>query len=155
MEHPARVDPPADDAARCDGYTSSGEEENRPAPTTDDRVAGKRPMAVEPSLAEAEPAGAAADLMMGLGLTSCSRAPKHRRLIRIVDDDDDEEEAASTLVRRPRSHPDIAPGDGARVAEDPPAAHVDQARPGGTETMAAAGRARRRIFSAAHQSLNL
>jgi len=54
MEHLARVDPPADNATRCYRYTSSDEDENRPAPTTDDRVAGKRPMVVEPS-----PAGTA------------------------------------------------------------------------------------------------
>ena len=59
MEHPARVDPPVDNAARCYRYTSSDEDENRPAPTTHNRVAGKRPMAVEPSQAETAPAGAA------------------------------------------------------------------------------------------------
>ena len=41
MEHPTRVDLPADNAARCYRYTSSNEDDNRPAPTTDDRVAGK------------------------------------------------------------------------------------------------------------------
>ena len=146
MEHPAGVDPPADNVARCDRYTSSDEEENRPAPTTDDRVAGKRPMAMEPSPAEAAPAGAAAGPVMGQGSTSGSRAPKRRRLIRIVDDDDEEEEAAPTLVRRPRGHPNVAPGDGGRVAEDTPAAHVEQARPGGAEITTMAGLARRRVF---------
>jgi len=59
------------------------------------------------------------------------------------------------LVRRPRSRPDVAPGDGGRVAEDPPAAHVEQAQRRRTEAAAAAGRARRRVFTAAHQSSDL
>jgi hypothetical protein len=100
MEHPAGMDPPAEDAAWFDGYTSSDQGENRSAPTTDDRVAGKRPMAMEPS-----PTGAAAGPMMGQRSTLDSRAPKRRRLVRIVDDDDVEEEAAPTLVRRPRAAP--------------------------------------------------
>jgi len=33
------------------------------------------------------------------------------------------------LVRRPRNRPDVAPGHAGRVAKDPPAAHVEQARP--------------------------
>jgi len=152
MEHPAGMDNPADNAARCDRYNSSDEEENRPASTTDDRVAGKRSMAVEPSPAGAAPIGAAAGPVMGQRSTSDSRATKHRRLVRLVDDDDEEEEAAPTLVRRPCSHPDIAPG---HVAEDPPAAHVEQARPRGTEAALAARRARRRVFTAAHRSSNL
>ena len=155
MEHSTRMDPPADDAARCDRYTSSDEGENRPAPTTDDRVAGKRPMAVQPSPARAAPRGAAAGPVMGQRSTSDSRAPKRHWLVRIVDDDDEEEEAAPTLVRRPRSRSDVAQGDGGRVVEDPPTAHVEQARPVGTEAAAAAGRARRRVFIAAHRSSNL
>ena len=150
MEHPAGVDPPADDAARCDRYTSSDEEENQPAPTTDDRVAGKRPLAVEPSPAETAPTGAAAGPVMGQGSTSSSRAPKRCRLIRIVDDD--EKEAAPTLVR---SHLDVTMGNSGRVAEDPPAVHVEQAQPSGADTTAAAGRAKRIVFSAAHRSSNL
>ena len=55
MDQPAGVDQVVDDAARCPQYTSSEEEQNRPAPTTKDRVAGKRPMAVEPSPTEALP----------------------------------------------------------------------------------------------------
>jgi len=47
MDQPAGVDPLAEDAARCFQYTSSDEYQRRPAPTMDDRVAGKRPMAVE------------------------------------------------------------------------------------------------------------
>jgi len=39
MENPVGVDPPEDDAARCPQYTSSEEEQNRPASTTEDRVA--------------------------------------------------------------------------------------------------------------------
>jgi len=140
MEPPAGVDPPAISAARCDQYTSSDEEGSCRALTTDDRVAGKRPMAVEPSVAGAVPVGATAGPTMGQGSTSDTRAPKRRRLIRIVDNDDEEEETAPTLVRRPHSHPDVAPTDGGRVAEDPPAAHVEQARPGAAEAAATAGR---------------
>ena len=87
---------------------------------------------------------------------SNTRSPKRCRLIRIVDDDDDEEEeTAPTLVRRPRSRPDVAPSDGGRVAGDPPAAHVEQARPGAAEAAATAGRARRRVFTASHRSSDL
>jgi len=57
--------------------------------TTEDRVAGKRPLAVDPSPVEALPA-------------ETSQAPKHRRLIRITDDDEEEEEATPSLVRRRR-----------------------------------------------------
>ena len=70
MDHPTGVDPPADNAARCYQYTSSDEDQSRLAPTTDDRVVGKRPMAVEPSSAEAVPARTAADPLMGQGSTS-------------------------------------------------------------------------------------
>ena len=153
MEPPAGVDPPAVIAAQCDQYTSSDEEGSRRAPTTDDRVACKRPMGAEPSAAEAVPA--AAGPIMGQGLTSGTQAPKQRWLIRIVDDDDKEEEAAPTLVHRPRSCPDVALGDRGRVVRDPPAAHVEQARPGAAETVATAGRARRRFFRAAHQNSDL
>jgi len=146
MEPPAGVDPPAVIAARVDQYTSS-DEGNRRAPTTDDRVAGKRPMAAEPSAAEALPVTTGP--IMGQGSTSDTRAPKRRRLIRIVDDDDEEEEAAPTLVRRPRSHLEVAPSDRGRVARGPPATHVEQARPGAAGA-ATAGRARRRFFTAAH-----
>ena len=55
MEHPAEVDPPMDNAARCYQYTSSDDEDSRPAPTTDDRDAGKRQMARESSRAGAAP----------------------------------------------------------------------------------------------------
>ena len=153
MEPPAGADPPAVNAARCDQYTSSDEEGSRPAPTIDDRVAGKRPMAAEPSAAEA--VLAAVGPIMGQGSTSDTRASKRRRLIRIVDDDNEEEVAAPTLVYRTRSRPDVAPSDGGRVVGDPPAAHVEQARPGAAETAATAGRARRRFFTVAHQSSNL
>ena len=80
---------------------------------------------MEPSLAEAAPTGAVAGPMMGQWSTSESKVPKRRRLVRIVDDDDEEEEVAPTLVRRPRSRPDVAPGDSGRVAEDPPATHIE------------------------------
>jgi len=56
MENPAGEDPPEDDAARCARYSSSEEEQARPTPTTEDRVAGKGPMAANPSPAEALPA---------------------------------------------------------------------------------------------------
>jgi len=85
MKNPTGVDPPEDDAARCPQYTSSEEEQNRPVPTTEDRVAGKRPLVTDPSPAEALPA-------------ESSQAPKHRRLVRITDDDDEEEEASPSLV---------------------------------------------------------
>jgi len=85
MENPTGEDPPEDDAARCTRYTSSEEEQSHPAPTTEDRVAGKRPIAADPS--------PAATL-----LAECSQAPKRRRLVRIADDDDEEEEAAPSLV---------------------------------------------------------
>ena len=49
MENPAGMDLPEGDVARCLQYTSSEEDQNRPAPTTEDRVAGKRPLAVDPS----------------------------------------------------------------------------------------------------------
>ena len=149
MDHPIGVDPPADNAARCYQYTSSDEDENRLVPTTDDRVAGKRPMAVEPSPAEATPIGAIPGPVPGQG-TLGSRAPKRHRLIRVINNDDEEEEVAPTLVCRTRNRPDIAPADGGQIVEDPPAAHVEQARPGGAEMTVVAGRARRRVFTAAH-----
>jgi len=91
MENPAGEDLPEDDTAQCTRYTSSEEEQTHPAQTTEDRVAGKRPMAADPSPAEALPA-------------DNSQAPKRRRLVRITDDDEEEEEeAAPSLVRRPRS----------------------------------------------------
>ena len=155
VEHPTGVDPPVGDTARCDRYTSIDEAERRPAPTIENKVAGKRPMAVQPSSAEAAPTETAAGPLMGQGLTSDTRAPKRCRLVRIIDDDDEEEEGAPTLVHRPRSRPDVAPSDSGRVAEDPPAAHVEQARAGAIETAATAGRTRRRVFIAAHISSDL
>ena len=129
-------DPPEDDAARCTRYTSSEEEQNHPAPTTEDRVAGKRPLAADPSPAEALPA-------------ESSQAPKRRRLVRITDDDDDEEEAAPSLVRRPRNRPDIAPATTDRVTSDPPAPRVVE-----TGAQAPTGRTRRR-FTATHRRSDL
>ena len=46
MEHPTGVDPLAGNATRCYRYTSSDEDDNQPMPTTDDRLAGKRPVGV-------------------------------------------------------------------------------------------------------------
>ena len=136
MENPAGMDPSEGDAARCPQYTSSEEEQNHPAPTTEDRVAGKRTMAAEPSPTEALPA-------------ETSQAPKRRRLVRITDDDEEEEEAAPSLVRRPRSHPDSAPATTDRVASDPPAPRVTE-----TGAQVPTGRARRR-FTAAHRRSDL
>ena len=142
MENHAGMDPPKEDAARCPQYTSSEEEQNRPAPITEDRVAGKRPMAVEPTPTEALPA-------------ETSQAPKRRRLVRIIDDDNEEEEAAPSLVRRPRSRPDVAPITSGPMTSDPPAPHTEPTRLGGAEAAAATGRTRRRFFAATHRSSDL
>jgi len=136
MENPAGEDPPKDDAARCARYTSSEEEQTHPAPTTEDRVVGKRPMAADPSPVEALPA-------------ESSQVPKCRRLVRITDDDDEEEEAAPSLVRRPRSRPDTAPATTDRVASDPPAPRVAE-----TGAPAPIGSTRRR-FTATHRRSDL
>jgi len=136
MENPVGMDPPEGDTARCSQYTSSEEEQNRPAPTTEDRVAWKRPLAVDPSPAEALPA-------------ETSQAPKHRRLVRITDNDE-EEDAAPSLVRRPRSRLDVTPITGDQVASDPPAAHAEPTHLRATEAAAATGRTRRRVFTATH-----
>ena len=142
MDHLAGMDPLEGDAARCPQYTSSEEEQNRPAPTTEDRVAGKRPMAVEPSQTEAM-------------LAETSQAPKRRRLVRIADDEDEEDEAAPSLVRRLRSRPDIAPIDAGRATSDPPATHTEPIRLGGAEAVATARWTRRRFFAATHSSSDL
>jgi len=136
MENPAGVDPSEEDAARCAWYTSSEEEQNHPAPTTEDRVAGKRPLAANPSPAEALSA-------------ESSQAPKRRRLIRITDNDDEEEEAAPSLVRRPRSRPDVAPTTTDRVTSDPPTPRIVE-----TGAQAPSGRTRRR-FTATHRRSDL
>jgi len=136
------MDPPEGDAARCPQYTGSEEEQNRPAPTTEDRVAGKRPLAVDPSPAEVLPA-------------ESSQSPKRRRLVRIADDDDEEEEAAPSLVQRPCSRPDVAPITGDRATSDRPAPHTESTRLGSTEAVVVAGRTRRRVFTATHRRSNL
>jgi len=141
MENPAGEDPPEDDAARCTRYTSSEEEQNHPAPTTEGRVVGKRPVAADPSPAATLP-------------VESSQAPKRSRLIRITDDDDEEEEAAPSLVRRPRSRPDIAPATTGRVTSDPPAPHVEPTRVVETAAQAPTRRARRR-FTATHRRSDL
>jgi len=142
MENPTGVDPPEDDAARCPQYTSSEEEQNRPAPTTEDRVAAKRPLVADPSPVEALPA-------------ESSQAPKRRRLVRITDDDDEEEEAVPSLVRRPRSRPDVAPVTTGRMTSDPPAPHVEPMRVVETRAEAPTGRTRRRFFTATHRRSDL
>jgi len=142
MENPAGMDPPEGDAARCPQYTCSEEEQNHPAPTTEDRVAGKRPMAVDPSPVEALPA-------------ETSQAPKCRRLVRITGDDEEEEDAAPYLVQRPRSRPDVATTTTSWVTSDPPAPHAEPTRLGETGVAAATGRTRRRFFTATHMRSDL
>jgi len=132
--------PPEDDAARCARYTHSEEEQNDPAPTTEDRVAGKRPLAADHSPTEAL-------------LAESSQAPKRRQLVRITDDDE-EEEAAPSLVRRPRSRPDVAPATTSRVTSDPPAPHAGPTRVVETGAQALTGRTRRR-FTATHRRSDL
>jgi len=114
-------------------------------------------MARELTRAGAVPAEMALGPLTGQGSASGNQAPKRRRLLRVVDDDDEEEEAGLTLVYKPRTHPDVAPGEGGRTARDPPTAHAfaEQARPSKAEAAAAAGRARRRVFTASHRSSNL
>jgi len=141
MENPAGVDPPEDDGARCARYTSSEEEQNHPAPSTEHRVAGKRPLAADPAPAEALP-------------TESSQVPKRRRLVRIIDDEEEEEEAVPSLVRRPRSRPDIAPATTGRVTSDPPAPHVEPTRVVETGAQAPTGRTRRR-FTTTHRRSDL
>ena len=120
MEHPTGVDPPAGNAARFYWYTCSEEDDNQPAPTTDAWVASKIPMAMRSSQAGAAPTGANPGPLTGQGSASGSRAPKHCRLLRVVDGDDEVEEAAPTLVRRPRNRPDVVPANGCQTAEDLP-----------------------------------
>jgi len=141
MENPAGEDPPEDDAARCARYTSSEEEQNHPAPTTKDKVAGKRPLAADPSPAEALPA-------------ESSQAPKHHRLVRITDDDDEEEEAVPSLVQRLHSRPDVAPATTGRVSSDSPAPHAEPTRVVETAAQAPTGRTRRR-FTVTHRRSDL
>jgi hypothetical protein len=43
MEHPAGVDPSMENAAWCYPYTSRDDDADQVAPTTDDRITGKRP----------------------------------------------------------------------------------------------------------------
>ena len=139
MENPAGMDPPEDDAAECPRYTNSEEEQNRPAPTTEDRVAGKRPLVADPSPAEMLP-------------VESSKAPKCRRLVRITDNDE-EEEAAPSPVRRPRSRPDVAPATTGRVTSDPPTPHVEPMRVVETGAQAPTGSTRR--FTATHRCSDL
>jgi len=136
MENPAGEDPPEEDAARCTRYTSSEEDQARPILTTEERVAGKRPIAADPSPAPTLPA-------------ESSQVTKHRQLVRITDDDEEEEEAAPSLVRRPRSHPENAPATTDRVDSDPPAPRVAE-----TGAQVPTGRARRR-FTATHRRSDL
>jgi len=84
-----------------------------------------------------------------------SQAPKCRRLVRIADDENEEDASAPSLVRRPRSRPDVAPIDVGRATNDPPAPHTEPIRLGVAEAVAAAGRTRRRFFAATHRGSNL
>jgi len=105
-------------------------------------VAGKRPLVADPSPAETLPA-------------ESSKAPKHRRLVRITDDDDDEEEeAVPSLVRRPRSRPDVAPATTGRMTSNPPAPHVGPTRVVETRAQAPTSRTRRR-FTTTHKRSDL
>jgi len=140
MENPAREDPPEDDTARCTRYTSS-EEQNHPAPTTEDRVVGKRPLAADPSPVATLP-------------VESSQAPKRRWLVRIADDDDEEVEAAPSLVWRPRSRLDGAPATTGRVTSDPPTPHVEPTRVVETGAQVPTGRTRRR-FTTTHRRSDL
>jgi len=127
---------PLEDAARCDWYTSSEEDQARPVPTTEERVEGKRPLAADPLPVPTLPA-------------ESSQAPKRRRLVRIIDDDDDDdEEAAPSLVRRPRSRPDSAPATTDQVASDSPAPRV-------VEMGAQVPTGRTRRFTATHRRSDL
>ena len=126
---------------RCSVYSIHQQRGGAEPSRTEDKVAGKRPLVEDPSPAEALPA-------------ESSQAPKRRRLVRIIDDDD-EEEAAPSLVRRPRSRPDVAPITGDRVTSDPPAPHTEPTRLGATEAAAATGRTRRRVFTATHRRSDL
>ena len=141
MENPAGVDLTADDAARCAQYTSSEEDQSRPAPTTEDRAAEKRPLAMDPSPAEALP-------------TESSQVLKRRRLIRIADDDE-EEEAAPSLVRRPRSRLDVASATADWMTSDPPAPHAELTRVGETGAATTTGRNKRRFFTSTHRRSDL
>ena len=114
------------------------EEQNRPAPTTEDRAAGKRPLVEDPSPAETLP-------------VESSQVPKRRRLVRITDDDDDEELAAPSLVWKPRSRPDVAPATTGQMTRDPPTSHIEPARVVETMAQASTGRTRRRFFTATHR----
>jgi len=136
MENPAGEDPPEEDAARCTHYTSSEEDQACPVPTTEERVAGKRPMSADPAPAPTLPA-------------ESSQAPKRRRLVRITDDDEEEEEAVPSLVRGPRNRLDSAPTTSDRVASDPPAPRAAE-----TGAQVPTGRARRR-FTATHRRSDL
>jgi len=139
MENPVGEVPPEEDAARCAHYTSSEEDRARPVPTSEERVAGKRPVPADSLPTPELPADLPAE---------SSQAPKRRRLVRIVDDDDDDEEAAPSLVRRPRSRPDTAPVATDRVASGAAAPQVAE-----TGAQVPTGRARR--FTATHRRSDL
>jgi hypothetical protein len=122
------------------GEVPSEEDRARPVPTSEERVAGKRPLPANPLPTPELPADLPAE---------SSQAPKRRRLVRIVDDDEDDEEAAPSLVRRPRDRPDAAPVATDRVASDAAAPQVAE-----VGAQAPTGRARRR-FTATHRRSDL
>ena len=75
--------------------------------------------------------------------------------MRIVNDEEEEDEATPSLVRRPRSRPDVAPIDTGWVTSDPPTPHTEPTRLGGVEAAAATGMTRRRFFAVTHRSSDL
>ena len=83
-----------------------------------------------------------------------SQALKRPRLVRITDDEE-EEEAAPSLVRRPRSRPDVAPVTTGRMTSDPPTPHAEPTRVGESRAAAATGRTRRRFFTVTHRRSDL
>ena len=64
-------------------------------------------------------------------------------------------EAAPSLVRRPRSRPDVVPTTTGQVTSDPPTPHAEPTRLGDTGVAAATGRTRRRFFTATHRRSDL
>jgi hypothetical protein len=112
MEDPVGVDPPMDNIDWCYRYTSSDEDDDHLAPTTDDWVTGKRLMARGLSRVVVVLTESVQGPSSSQGSTAGIRAPKHRWLLRVVDDDDKEEEAAPTLVRKPLNRPEVVPAPG-------------------------------------------
>jgi len=79
------------------------------APTTDDRVTGKRPATGGASRGGGAPSESVQDPSTGQGSASRAQAPKRRQMLQVVDDDEEEEEAALDLVHRSRRHSEVVP----------------------------------------------